>query len=139
MRTVKNWAVVRDWPAGFYNPRPCIMVRSRRGTHVLATGQGTGDDVEVFQDGDSYYVLCVRRSFPYVGLARFTEPPKHKRPTDADRDPQAMSCYKLTPTEPDNDVFAQGGEQVADCLGDDRALDRLTMMTIAKRLREYVD
>lgn len=131
MRTVKDWKVIEDWPTGYHNPRRSILVRDKRGMHILASGHGSGDDVEVYREGDDYYVLSMRRSFPYVGLTYFAEPDAHPPYDQGERWP------KLTPTEPTHDVFAQGSEQVADYLGHHRVLERLTPMTIAKRLSEW--
>lgn len=131
MRTVKDWKVIEDWPAGYHGPRRNILVSDKRGMHILASGHGTGDDVEVFREGDDYYVLCINRRMPYVGLAHFAEPDAHTPFHPYERWP------KLTPAEPSHDVFAQGGDQVTDYLGHHRVLERLTPMTVAKRLAEW--
>lgn len=131
MRTVKDWSVIEDWPTGYHNSRRNIKVRDKRGMHILASGHGSGDDVEVFREGDDYYVLCINRQLPYVGLAHFATPDPHPPITDTGRYPQ------LTPMEPTHDVFAQENEQVAEYLGDADKLDTLTPMTIAKRLSEW--
>jgi len=136
MRTVRKWQTVKDWPPGHHNPRHNIAVTDGRGFHILEGQHGTRDDVDVFRNGDDYYVLSRNRSFPYVGLAYYEAPPAHPKLTAASMD-ATLRIHKLEPAAPTHEVFAQGDERVADYLGHARDLDRLTAMTVVKRLMEW--
>lgn len=146
MRSLNWWSTVEDWPTGFHNPRTNIIVRSSRGHHVLQGNHGSGDEVHVFKDGMTYYVLSMRPGIPYVGLNRYDVEEKDAVSVTKQLCGWTMSRQQVhTPdgtsvklVEPVNEVFAQG-DQVADYIGETKFLRTKAPVVIAKKLCEWID
>lgn len=100
-----------------------IRLKVGRVARFLRTNAGGNDDVSVFSTEDRYYVLCVNRRLPYVGLDVY----------DRHDVAEAGSAFF---TEPFADTFFQEGN-VGAALG--RRWESLSDRTMVKRLSEYTD
>ncbi|KPK74221.1 MAG: hypothetical protein AMJ84_00070 [Acidithiobacillales bacterium SM23_46] len=76
MRTLKPFEYQLDretWEeqraAGRYNPATVVIWRG----HRYAIGAGTGDDLDLFEEGGALYVLARRDSLGYAGLEVFRD------------------------------------------------------------------
>lgn len=122
MRTITNWRVRSEpyaWQrqAGRYNPGRQLIIKEKGYRRIVPIGAGSSDDVEVFRDGDLYYVVSMNAAYDYAGLETFPA------------DPLAHQAG--------GEIFLQADHEIREILGP-RGL-QLTPRTIARRLAEYLD
>lgn len=75
MNRFDNWkqrvATLEETPEGYHNPPQMMEFTFGRKTYTVQLSAGSSDDVEVYRDGDSLFVLSTNTRLGYCGIQVF--------------------------------------------------------------------
>lgn len=129
MRSIEYSTIAR-WPRQHHNPHDNVIVRFKKQVWELESKAGTGDDRYVYMEGDRVYILSVRSSHGYVGLAEFILEEKFKESHEQFDDDAYTSISAA------NEAFIDTDYEIVEVFG--RGGLELSAMTILKRMLPYL-
>lgn len=116
-----NERIERQQAAGRFNPATVAIFTYKRARYVAVLPCGSSDDIEIFRDGDTLYVVCVNRRLGYAGLTTYGL---------SDRREDLYNPRRFCAVET-GEIFSQSTEELEDLIG--KNWDDLTLRTLAKR------
>lgn len=116
---------------GRVNQASVLIFKHRRKTFVAELRCGNNDTVDFWKEGDQLIVVSINTRMDYCGLDVY-ELSEPALPDDCSRSNRFLA-QRTT-----DEIFLQGTEQVEGVLGKN-ALDRLTTLTVARRLLDVTE
>jgi hypothetical protein len=108
-------ASFEETPKGFYNAPQVLEYSFKRKKHVVVLDSGSSDDVDVYRDGESLFVLSKNTRLGYCGL-------------------QVFALHGEYTGEEIGNVFEQNPESIEDLAG----WEDMAPYNLIRRLNEYI-